>query len=305
LQPGDRFLCAEIMALTIGTEIPACRVCRSPRTAVYSTRLSTPLIRCDACQVVFSLDEPDLTRIEQHYSEDYFSGDVEYANYVGEEASHREQAQVYLRRLRLLGIQAATLFDIGCAAGFFLDEARRAGWTVAGCDVSSAAATHARDVLGLDVTRGDFLQATAHARPFDLVTAFNVLEHLPRPRDVADRLRSLVRPGGHLVIETWDYRSLVARAFGMRWHQWKPPFIPYYFTRRSLESLFPPADWEVIEYAASPKRLSVARGLGVLRAGGVPSPVDRVLARISAGSLGKARVTYRFGDLVILTLRRR
>lgn len=294
------------MSAVAQSAAPACRVCGSHRTSLHLSHPGSSLIRCGECTVVFSVDEPDAEQIKEHYSAAYFSGgEVEYADYLGDEVAHRAQARRYLAKLQALGLRPSTLFDVGCAAGFFLDEARKSGWTVAGCDVSAAALDHARRNLGLDVTEGDFLDATAHRGTYDVVTAFNVFEHLPNPAGVVERLGEMVRPGGHLLIETWNHESLIARALGRRWHQWRPPFVPYYYTRKALGTLFSPSAWELLEYRRSTKQILFARGLGVLRAGRLPRGLDDVLRALEAGPLGRLRLTYGLGDLVLAVLRRR
>lgn len=288
-----------------GVSIPPCRVCQRHRTSLYFTHRGFRLIKCEDCSTVFSLDEPDLRRIEQHFSSEYFlGGQVEYADYVSEESAHRAQARRYLDVMHALGVHGSSLFDIGCAAGFFLDEARGAGWTVAGCDVSEAAVAYARGTLGLEVVRGDFLEATSQGSVYDVVTAFNVFEHLPRPRVVAARLSSIVRHGGHVILETWDHQSWAARALGRRWHQWDPPFVPYYYTRRSLETLFQPGEWRMVHYGRFAKRISLGRALTVVRTRYLPAAVGGMVRRFSTSKVGSVHLSYGLDDLVLVAFER-
>jgi SAM-dependent methyltransferase len=283
---------------------PPCRVCHSSLTSPLFVHRGVELIKCAACTVVFSLDEPDLPRIVQHYSTEYFSGNVEYADYLAEEPSHRTQACRYLNAIRTIGITGTRLFDIGCATGFFLDEARKAGWEVAGCDVSEAAVGYARDTLRLPVGRGDFLQVSGTESVFDVVTAFNVFEHLPKPRAVADHLARIVRPGGHLVFETWDHQSWAARLLGRRWHQWDPPFVPYYYTRQALETLFPPDRWQLVHYRPFAKRISVGRALTAVRARYLPGFLGAPFHALASGPVGRVQISYGLDDLVLVAFKR-
>ena len=58
---------------------------------------------------------------------------------------------------------------------------------------------------------------------------------------------------------------MLARCLGSRWHQWNPPFIPYDYNRKALESLFSANEWNIIEYKSSTKQISIGRALGWIR----------------------------------------
>ncbi|HEX5386497.1 MAG TPA: class I SAM-dependent methyltransferase [Gemmatimonadales bacterium] len=262
-----------------------CPVCGGAALARYPAAGRHALLRCASCDLVFSPTEPAPHEIERHYSAPYFTGGgVEYADYVADAATHREQARRYLDTIAEFTPLPCSVLDIGCAAGFFLDEARHRGCRTFGCDVSEYAAAYAAQTLGLEVERAAFLDATLLPDQVDVATAFNVFEHLTEPRAVVRRLEGVVRPGGCVILETWDYRSLVARLLRSRWHQWDPPFVPYYYTRRALAALFPPPAWHMLRYAPTSKR--------------VP------LARLWSALPNRLSITYALGDLVLAVFRR-
>src|SRR5205807_2536757 len=100
---------------------------------------------------------PEGNKLEALYSAEYFTeGGAGYPGYIADERTHRHQARSYLKKIGRLGARPGALLDIGCAAGFFLDEARRRGWDVRGCELSEYAQTYARDTLALDVARAGF-----------------------------------------------------------------------------------------------------------------------------------------------------
>lgn len=90
--------------------------------------------------------------------------------------------------------------DVGCGLGAFLAHAVRAGWDSHGSDVSEFGVERARATA----PTADVRVAAAHDQPwpddsFDVVTALDVLEHLPRLFDTLDSIQAMLRPDGILI----------------------------------------------------------------------------------------------------------
>ncbi len=266
-------------------------------------------MRCEECTVQYSEHTPSEQELPAHYGEYYFHGDpAGYPAYEADELVHRSRATHYLRDLAAHQQRAGRLLDVGCATGFFIDEARRAGWQVRGIDVSAWAAGYARERLNLDVMQGAFPHPALEGTPFNAVTMFNVLEQLPDPRAAEQALRRMVAPGGIVALETWDADALVVRLAGMHWHKYRPRETPIYLNRRSLLRLFPSPCWTLIEYRARTKWIRLEHGLHALgirprerdgKGGTGAAPRRTWLARLTNLS-----VPYRLGDLVWAVLRR-
>jgi 2-polyprenyl-3-methyl-5-hydroxy-6-metoxy-1,4-benzoquinol methylase len=82
---------------------------------------------------------------------------------------------------RLLGLGSGHLLDIGCGPGFFLDVARAHGWQVSGVEISTSAAEYARHAVGLPVVTGSIESVALPRGSVDMVTMWDVLEHVPDP----------------------------------------------------------------------------------------------------------------------------
>jgi 2-polyprenyl-3-methyl-5-hydroxy-6-metoxy-1,4-benzoquinol methylase len=209
------------------------------------------IVRCPSCGLLFRAVLPSAGELRAIYADGYFSaaaGDTRgqgYLDYLGDESQHRATAR---RRLRLLAEHARSgpLLDVGCAAGFFLDEARRAGWPVRGVDVSSSMTRFGREALGLDLTAGRFGEQELPAGEFACVTMWDYIEHSTDPAgDVAEAAR-ILRPGGVLALSTGDAGSLVARVSGRRWHLLTPRHHNFFFTARTLARLIEGAGLRVV-----------------------------------------------------------
>jgi SAM-dependent methyltransferase len=305
------------MSATLGARVSlehlaagVCPVCHGSDVELLFARDGYEFLRCPSCDVVLYEGVEGVTHNEHLFPPEYFTqGGAGYPDYLADEEVHRRQARTYLRRLEHRGVPLAPgshVFDVGCAAGFFLDEARRIGFEVSGCDVSATMVAHARDRLALRVAHGEFLDVPGPRTPVDLLTMFGVLEHLPSPQRVEARAFEMVRPGGYLAIETWNRRSLLARAMGAGWHVYAPPTTLFYHSEQSLRTLFHPERWELVAFRPAVKWISLHHGMAALeRVSDVARRVVDLARHATSDGSAALAVPYALGDLVFVVFQRR
>lgn len=170
------------------------------------------------------------------YTSDYFQGGQSdgYADYEGSAAELRGEFRRTLEALTR-HVDGGRLLELGCAYGFFLDEAR-ARFEVSGVEISD----HARAAClsrGLAVEREATPEFLAAHGPFDAAVLLDVIEHLRDPGEVLARLHAAMRPGAQLLVTTGDHGSLLARAMGRRWRLMTPPQHLWFFAPRTLRAL--------------------------------------------------------------------
>ena len=172
-----------------------------------------------------------------YYTGDYFSGGHAdgYADYRGAEPVLRREfgnTVNFIQKCRASG----RLLDVGCAYGFFLQEARHS-FDVAGIEISEEAATFCQK-QGLRVLRGMADENNfAQLGTMDVITLLDVLEHLPSPHEALALCTRYLSPGGIILITTGDFASPSARAAGARWRLMTPPQHLWYFTLESVERM--------------------------------------------------------------------
>ena len=175
-----------------------------------------------------------------YYTADYFAGQCSdgYLDYQGTEpVLRREFARSvdFVRRFRPSG----RLLDLGCAYGFFLKEARR-HFDVSGIELADDAAQSCRRA-GLQVLAGVADEANmAQIGEVDVITMFDVIEHLPQPQETLTLCCRHLKPGGIIVITTGDFAALLARWAGVRWRLMTPPQHLWFFTRESIRRMVMP-----------------------------------------------------------------
>jgi SAM-dependent methyltransferase len=221
LQKTDTFHC------------PACGR-PTPQRYLYSKH-GCDIFKCQEC----GLGRSETAQFDpaRYYTKDYFSGQHAdgYGDYLGsEQVLRREFARVVdvIRRYCAGG----RLIELGCAYGFFLQEAKRY-FDVAGIELADDAAAYARQA-GLNVVSGVADEGNlAQLGPADAIVLLDVIEHLPDPRATLELAVRHLNPGGIVVITTGDFSSLYARLAGSHWRLMTPPQHLWFFTPDSIGRL--------------------------------------------------------------------
>ncbi len=231
-----------------------------------------------------------------------------YRDYIADGPMLRRQARSSLAHLeRFVAEPHGRLLEIGCAAGFFLDEARARGWSPTGVEVSRFAATFARDELGLDVVCGNVADGNFADREFEAGAILNTLEHLRDPLAALRELWRVLRPGSPLLVAVPNLESLSSRLMGSRWFEFKPREHLYYFTPETLAVMLAAAGFRV----ASTRSTTVSISLGYLaeRAGYyLRRPPGSLIARAAglaagASGLGRLVIPLPIGQMTAVAIR--
>lgn len=193
-----------------------CPLCDAPGPRRVTYDLAELRVERCACRFVSLGVSPDRAALEAMYDAGYFEERHRYFFERPSEAGGNGQADENLAEfadgLRLVGEHVprlGRLLDIGCGVGVFLEMARGRGWQVAGVDISAYAVQHARDQRGLDARCGVLRDMQFADGSFDVVTMWDVLEHLPDPLAELREVRRVLRPGGCVLINTPNEGSLL------------------------------------------------------------------------------------------------
>jgi 2-polyprenyl-3-methyl-5-hydroxy-6-metoxy-1,4-benzoquinol methylase len=186
--------------------------------------------------------------------------------------------QKYLKHIERTKTPGRVL-DVGCAFGTFLKVASTRNWQPWGVEFSKYSSEQARKTWGFEIFNGDLNDCPFEEDTFDLVTFWDVIEHVPNPRKNLEKARALLKKGGYLLITTDNCSSLISfmasALYKLSMGHFKYPverfFIPYntcYFKPTNMKGLlascgFKPIYFEMIDYPLEKMNLSKAEKICV------------------------------------------
>lgn len=227
-----------------GTVQPESYFRNAPSYAIAAAgqRERLPIYRCRVCEHGFTpvnFDPEIIVRWYAHCKAD----DI----FLAERPGRLRTARSILRHVENFCEEKGNILDVGAGPGFFLSEASRRGWKVSGIEPAEWACNCAQRELGVDVVQqGDYrLLATFSPETLDVVTAFDVVEHLVDPAEFLVESRRVLRTGGLLVLTTPRFDSLLARCMRRKWYCIFPAHL-HYFSRASLRRLLSEHGFSVV-----------------------------------------------------------
>jgi 2-polyprenyl-3-methyl-5-hydroxy-6-metoxy-1,4-benzoquinol methylase len=246
----------------------ACRACKSNRIRLLFIIADNRVWRCDDCSHVF-LDAAHTPDTIREMYRDYEAPERDFY-FDGVKGQVIENLDAYLSRCRDYCRSARRflrLLDIGCGTGALLSRAAAQGFYCEGIEICSGLAHMARQHLGLKI-HGDFLEnlSLPHSS-FDVVTMYDLIEHVPDPVRELQLACEILKPGGILFILTPNDDALMRRIARVA-YRWtlrgleRPMRRLYYvhhlsyFTDRSLQRLATASGLEVVSMETRNQELS-------------------------------------------------
>lgn len=230
-----------------------CYLCKSPMR-LFMIKNGFAIHECTSC----GLRQTDLKRpysefVTEYYTKGYFSGDRHfnaYSGYLTDKPFIVKNMRKFLARI-LKHKKKGKLLDVGCATGFFVELALQHGFDAYGIDPSKFAVIEARKLVGNRIQLGTITTAKYKPNSFDVITLFDVFEHLHDPKKDIRKLMGLLKSDGIMVIATGNTECLMAKAMGRRWTFYNPPQHLFFFNKTLMKRFLSglhlrPIDWFTI-----------------------------------------------------------
>ena len=194
-----------------------CPICQYTRARTVWREQQLRYVRCGRCGVVFSdVDAVTYAKLGRNsWDEQQLRCEARLFYGAARRLTHNE----FLARFPPSGTRR--LLDVGCGLGYFMAEAATAGWIAYGCDTSEPWVRHAAQITGTperiacSVPRNDLFGGG-----FELITIWDVLEHVHDPLPFLEATARLLAPGGRIFIRTpniaWVYPTYAVRRHMLR-----------------------------------------------------------------------------------------
>lgn len=222
-----------------------CFICNNAKLCFFTRKQSYDLYKCQQCGLIFVYPLPE--NLAEIYAKDYFLGAMHgfgYVDYEKDKKAMNATFEMYLDEIEKLMPARGRLLDVGAATGVFLETSARRGWRASGIEISDYAATKARQ-KNLNVQIGTLESMHFKKELFDMITMWDVLEHLPNPESTLKLANNLLKRDGLIVLNTPNSGSFFAKLMGKHWHLIVPPEHLFYFNIDNLTKLLRKTGFEV------------------------------------------------------------
>lgn len=213
-----------------------CVVCRSAKLSILFPHKKGHMAQCEECGLVQLSPMPSAKEIGQLYHEDF----DHFKPYIEQLAVHKAYFRQKIEEIQKAanGNKKMRLLDIGCAMGVLLEEAQKKGITAKGVDISRDAVKYCQSNK-LSALSGTIqtLKNKLPSRSFDVVTAFQIIEHERDPIGFMYRIHKLLKKGGMVVLATPDYGGFWRRVMGRRWFGFAHPEHVVLLSPKSMRRL--------------------------------------------------------------------
>jgi 2-polyprenyl-3-methyl-5-hydroxy-6-metoxy-1,4-benzoquinol methylase len=235
---------------------------------------SKGLIQCTSCGLVFMERIPTAAELETHYGVyTYDTEDTLSSLTIDSYNTLLDEMEPYRNVNRIL--------DVGCGRGYFLEEARKRGWEVYGTEFSQTAV----DLLqrkGIHAYHGPIGTKAFEGLSFDVITSFEVIEHINTPNEDLTAIHQKLRSGGLLYITTPNFNSLMRYMLKSDYNVIAYPEHLSYYTRKTLNKTVCRHGFKNIKFLST--GISITRIQHSLAGGGHGTDSDEKLRRLTSSN---------------------
>jgi len=197
------------------------------------------VVECE-CGMVYVNPRPEADKIVEGYSEGSDENFVSQAK--GRELTFKKCLNIIEKHKPNKG----KVLDVGTAGGSFLKVAKDNGWEVKGVEPNKWLCNWGQQNYGIKIEQGVLTKELFEGEKFDVITLWDVLEHVPDPNQTLEIVHSLLKDDGLLIVNYPDYNSSVGKVLGNRWMFWLSVHL-FYYTKKTIVQQLRMQSFEVIK----------------------------------------------------------
>ena len=250
--------------------------------------------------IIFQSVLPTVSEMEEFNQHEYKQG--RYRAYFEMAHLKKRTAESRLNVIKQYGKDGGRLLDVGCSVGFFLEVAQEIGFDVQGVELSSEAIAMAKEGIREKISHAD---ANEHIRRYgscyDLVTAYDIIEHTQAPQAFLNDLYSALECGGIVAITAPDTDHWLRYVMGGSWSMLQPMQHTFLFSRRAIKAMLSKAGFQDVVVLSAKKTLTLNYLFGQLsQTNPIISRCYSHLSRLIPSYIGDASIEINIGEFFAL-----
>lgn len=225
-----------------------CKVCKNQNKSQFSTKFKKDninIVQCNECGFVFIPP--------------YYRKQIDYTEYKNENSlkaviAGNDWLKIQRHKLRYKTIRKycshGKLFDLGVGWGHFLHTGRLLGYEVTGIEMAKMPFTYAKDYLKLPVECIDFFDYSPKQNEYDVITMWDVLEHIDDCDKAVEKCATMLKNGGHIVIQVPQIDSFIADKHKENWQAMGLDHVNY-FSKKTVTYFLESKGFKVVKIKSS------------------------------------------------------
>ncbi len=232
-----------------------CSICKQHSISLLYVKDDYSIFRCNSCNVQLRLPQPSHEELKKIYANYYHPWKIE--NEVAEtvKISKTKTFEIRLQEIQK-HIRRGKILDVGCAAGYFLESAKNAGFEPYGVELSESFFKETHLKFGDSIYRGTIENIPCKDNFFDVITMFDLLEHVKDPVSTLRRCRKILMPNGVIAAVLPNTSSLTAKLMRKNWMQYKKEHL-FYFSPKNISALLKQESFDIIKIVPAIKVISL------------------------------------------------
>jgi SAM-dependent methyltransferase len=250
----------------------SCNVCGSDGFKVlYAAGVAqvNQIVKCVGCDLMYAnpRKEADLVEIQAWADDPKFDVEKERPQRIEKERLQVRDLDKTRRYVNSLHPARGKVLEVGSSFGYVLDAFRSDGWSVLGIEPDRWASKYAVEKLGIETINSTLEHAQLPDESVDVVVMLHVIEHVPDPVGTLREILRVLKPGGHLILETPRYDTTMFMLLGRRERSLSCDGHIFFFTTATLRNAYTAAGFRLDRLDYTGRSLTLDRvifNLGVI-----------------------------------------
>jgi 2-polyprenyl-3-methyl-5-hydroxy-6-metoxy-1,4-benzoquinol methylase len=213
-----------------------------------------------------------------------------YSNYLNQKDSLIARGKKYARLINRYAPKG-TVLDVGAACGFILKGFEMEGWDGTGIEPNEEMVSYGKTHFHQNLVPTS-LEEFRSTHTFDLITMIQVIGHFYDFDKSLDNIARHVKPQGLVLIESWERSSLPARLLGKKWHEYNPPSVLQWFSKKTLTAALGQHGFEPVAFGRPQKKISFRHLLSYLQYRSSNKALKSALNKLASSKFTRFHVLY-------------